>query len=51
MVVRGAGVTFKSDYFLGSIKILGIFSSPEHEVLMVSCCGQSVCVVRRQQLL
>ena len=38
---------------------LGLFiSSPEHEVLMVSYCGQSMsvvrrpsCVVRRQQLL
>ena len=27
-----------------------IFSSPEHEVLMVSYCGQSMSVVRRQQL-
>ena len=25
----------------------GIFSSPEHEVLMVSYCGQSMSVVRR----
>ena len=24
-----------------------LFSSPEHEVLMVSYCGQSMCVVRR----
>ena len=28
---------------------LGVISSPEHEVLMVSYCDQSVCVVRRQQ--
>ena len=28
-----------------------LISSPEHNVLMVSCCGQSVSVVRRQQLL
>ena len=33
----------------GSLKfgILGLFSSPEHEVLMVSYCGQSMSVVRR----
>ena len=28
-----------------------VISSPEHEVLMVSYCGQSMSVVRRQQLL
>ena len=26
---------------------MGIFSSPEHEVLMVSYCDQSMSVVRR----
>ena len=31
--------------------IVGIFSSPEHEVLMVSYSGQLMSVVRRQQLL
>ena len=35
----------QSDYFIQ------IFSSPEHEVLMVSYCGQSMSGVRRQQLL
>ena len=29
----------------------GLISSPEHEVLMVSYCGQSMSVVRREQLL
>ena len=28
---------------------LWLFSSPEHEVLMVSYCDQSMSVVRRQQ--
>ena len=26
---------------------LGLFISPEHKVLMVSYCGQSMCIVRR----
>ena len=30
-----------------SIKLLRLLSSPEHEVLMVSYCDQSLSVVRR----
>ena len=30
-----------------SVRLLSLFSSPEHKVLMVSYCGQSMSVVRR----
>ena len=32
------------------MQIYFIFSSPEKEVLKVSCCDRPVCVVHRQQL-
>ena len=37
--------------FLVSVFLCSFISSPEHEVLMVSYCGQSMSVVRHQQLL
>ena len=46
------GIFFANNRSFGHMgKILFFFSSPEHKVLMVSYCGQSMSVVRRQQLL
>jgi len=50
MVVVGG----EANNMVGSVKrrepewIFGVFSSPEHEVLMVSYCGQWLSVVRRR---
>ena len=52
------GLFFSKAHISGSLRtkfyarnvVHFIFSSPEHEVLMVSYCGQSMSVVRRAEL-
>ena len=46
---RAANMLRKTVFFAtgGRITCMHIFSSPEHEVLMVSYCDQSLSVIRR----
>ena len=48
-IIIGQGPTVLTVSASASEGCVYIFSSPEHEVLMVSYCDQSMSVVRRQQ--